>query len=301
VGAELVAEIAERPARGSLAAAVAALRPRQWTKNLLLFAGIVFAAELGDSVRWAQALAAFAAYCAASSAAYLVNDVHDRDADRRHPLKRLRPVAHGDLSIRSALLLAVALALVAFVIAALLGLRFVALLLVFAALQLAYTVRLKRIVLVDACAIAALFVDRAAAGAVAVDVPASSWLLACTGLLALFLALCKRRGELALVESRGGSARAVLGAYSLGWLDPLVSVLGLVTVGVYGAYTFSAHDAALLPATVPLVAFGVFRYVYLVRQRGAGEEPDQVLVTDRPILVAVGLWVAACAAVLATA
>jgi 4-hydroxybenzoate polyprenyltransferase len=301
VGAELLVEIAERPARRSTAAAIAALRPRQWTKNLLLFAGIVFAAEIDDPHRWVQALAAFAAYCAASSAAYLANDVHDRDADRRHPIKRLRPVARGDVSTRTALVLAVALALAAFVVAAFLGTGFVALLGVFAVLQLAYTLRLKRIVLVDACAIAALFVDRAAAGAVAVDVTVSAWLLACTGLLALFLALCKRRGELALVESRGGSARAVLGAYSLGWLDPLVTALGVATIAVYGAYTVAAHDAPLLPATVPLVAFGVFRYVYLVRRHGAGEEPDQVLVTDRPILIAVALWVAVCAAVLASA
>jgi 4-hydroxybenzoate polyprenyltransferase len=301
VGAELLVEIAERPARRSAAASIAALRPRQWTKNLLLFAGIVFAAELGDAGRWVQAPAAFVAYCAASSAAYLVNDVRDRDADRRHPIKRLRPVARGDLSIRAALVLAAGLVLAAFAIAALLGAGFVALLAAFAGLQLAYTLRLKRIVFVDACAIAALFVDRAAAGAVAVDVPVSAWLLTCTGLLALFLALCKRRGELALVESRGGSARAVLGAYALGWLDPLVTALGVATTLVYGAYTFAAHDAPLLPATVPLVAFGIFRYVYLVRRRGVGEEPDQVLVTDKPILVAVGLWVVACAAVLATA
>jgi len=300
VGAELVAEIGARRSRRTVAAAVSALRPRQWTKNLLLFAGIVFAAELGDRTRWFEAVGAFAAYCAASSAAYLVNDVHDRDADRRHPLKRLRPVARGDLAVGTALTLALVLALGSFAIGGVLGIRFVVLLAAFVLLQLAYTLRLKRIVLVDACAIAALFVDRAAAGAVAVDVPVSGWLLACTGLLALFLALCKRRGELALVESRGASARAVLGAYSLDWLDPLLTALAVVTVAVYATYTVSAHDAALLPATVLPVTFGVFRYVYLVRRRGAGEEPDHVLVSDRPILVAVALWVAACAVVLAT-
>ena len=298
MSAELVVEM-ERPARRTAAAAFSALRPGQWTKNLLLLAGIVFAAELGDSVRWAEAVAAFAAYCAASSAAYLVNDVRDRDADRIHPLKRLRPVAHGDLPARSALVLAVGLALVAFAIAAVLGPDSVALLAAFAALQIAYTLRLKHVVLVDVLAIAALFVIRAAAGAVAVDVPASAWLLVCTGLLALFLALCKRRGELALVRSRGASARAVLGAYSLRCLDLLVTIAAVSTVAVYAAYTVSAHSAPALPATVPLVAFGVFRYVYLVRRRGLGEEPDHVLVSDRPILLAVAVWVAVCALVLA--
>ena len=299
MGAELVAEIVERPARRSAASAFSALRPRQWTKNLLLFAGIVFAAELGDAVRWGEAIAAFAAYCAASSAAYLVNDLRDRAADRAHPLKRERPIARGDLAARTACVLAAALVVFSFAIAAALGAASVVLLAAFVALQAGYTLWLKRVVLADVVAIAALFVIRADAGAVAVHVPTSPWLLVCTGLLALLLALCKRRGELALVQSSAMPGRVVLRAYSLRWLDRLVALVAVATVVVYAAYTFTAHDAPALPATVPLVAFGVVRYVYLVRRRGLGEEPDHVLVTDVPILVAVALWVAACAAVLA--
>ena len=137
-----------------------------------------------------------------------------------------------------------------------------------------------------------LFVVRAAAGAVAVDVPISAWLLGCTALLALFLALGKRRGELVLVETRATPGRPVLSMYSLGALDRLVLLVATATVVVYAAYTVSAHDARALPATIPFVTFGVFRYVYLLRRRGLGEEPDQVLVSDKPILVAVALWVA---------
>ena len=299
MSAELVVEIGERPAWRPVVAALSALRPQQWTKNLLLFAGIVFAAKLGDSVRWAEAGAAFAAYCAASSAAYLVNDVRDREADRAHPLKQRRPVARGDLPVRSALVLATVLAALALGLTVALGAESLVLLGAFAALQAAYTIRLKHVVLVDVLTIASLFVTRAAAGALAVRVPISPWLLVCTGLLALFLALGKRRGELLLVESQATPGRPVLNGYSLAFVDRMVTVVAGATVVVYAAYTVSAHDSRALPATIPFVVFGLFRYVHLIRRRGLGEEPDQVLVTDLPILLAVTLWVAACAAVLA--
>jgi len=299
MSAEIVVEVVERPAWRSVVAAFSALRPQQWTKNLLLFAGIVFAAKLGDASRWVEAGAAFAAYCAASSAAYLVNDVRDREADRVHPLKQRRPVARGDLSVRTALVLAAVLAIVALVLAVALGGESVALLGAFACLQAAYSLRLKHVVLVDVAVIASLFVVRAAAGAVAVRVPISPWLLVCTGLLALFLALGKRRGELVLVESQAAPGRPVLDGYSLQSVDRMGMVVAFATVVVYSAYTVSAHDSRALPATILFVVFGLFRYVHLIRRRGLGEEPDQVLVTDKPILVAVALWVAACAAVLA--
>ncbi len=300
MSAELVAEVGERSAARSWGAALRAMRPRQWTKNLLLFAGIVFAAKLGDGERWLEAGAAFAAYCAASSAAYLLNDVRDRDADRSHPLKRRRPLASGELRVGAAYVLAAVLAAVALALGLALGVESVALLLAFAAVQAAYTLGLKHVVVADVIAIAGLFVIRAVAGAVAVHVRISPWLLVCTGLLALFLALGKRRGELVLVESHATPGRRVLRTYSLPALDRLVTVVAAATVAVYAAYTVQAHDLRALPVTVPLVAFGLGRYVYLLRQRGLGEEPDQVLVSDRPILLTVALWVIVCAAVLAT-
>ena len=280
-------------------AALQALRPKQWTKNLLLFAGIVFAAKLGDATRWAEAVAAFAAYCCASSAAYLVNDVCDREADRAHPLKHRRPIARGDLPVRRALALAGALAVAALALTALLGGVSLALLAGFVALQAAYSVWLKHHVVVDVLGIAALFVIRAAAGAAAVDVRISPWLLVCTGLLALFLALGKRRSELLRVEADSGGGRRVLDVYTRSLLDRLLATVALCAVAVYGVYTFTAHDSRALPLTIPFVAFGLGRYVYLLHRRGLGEEPDQVLLSDRPILVAVALWVTVCAAVLA--
>ena len=278
-------------------AALVSLRPRQWTKNLLLFAGIIFAAKLGDLSRWVEAVAAFAAYCAASSAAYLVNDVRDAEEDRRHPIKRLRPVASGELSVRDALVLAGALVAVAVALVAPLGLTALAVLAGFVALQLAYSLGIKHVVLVDVMAIGALFVIRAAAGADAVEVRISPWLLLCTALLALFLGLAKRRGELVLVGADEAPGRPVLDSYSLALVDQLVAVVAASAIIAYSLYTFTAHSQAMM-ITIPFVVFGVFRYLLLMHRQGAGEEPDAVLVTDVPILVTVALWAVTCAAVL---
>ncbi|HEV8688473.1 MAG TPA: UbiA prenyltransferase family protein [Gaiellaceae bacterium] len=285
------AQVVALPARRSRAQALlAALRPAQWSKNLLVFAGIVFAAQLGDARRWLWALTAFVAYCAASSAAYLVNDVRDADNDRRHPIKRGRSVARGEVSAYTALLLAAGLAVAALLLVVPLGWATVGLLAAFLALQAAYTLSLKRLALLDVFAIGALFVIRAAAGAEAVEVRISPWLLVCTALLALFLALAKRRGELA-------AGVQVPDGYSLALVDQLVAVVAASTVIAYSLYTFTAHSTAMM-ATIPFVLYGIFRYLLLVHRDDLGEEPEQVLLTDRPILVTVALWAATSAAIL---
>jgi len=278
---------------------LAAARPRQWTKNLLLFAGLVFAAKLGDFGRWAEAVAIFLAYCAASSAAYLVNDVRDAEADRSHPSKRLRPVASGALAPRRALAIAGALAGVALTIAAAIGLWTVIFLLGFLALQAAYTLGLKHVALVDVLTIAGLFVIRAAAGAEAVDVRISPWLLVCTALLALFLALGKRRGELVLVDAEVTPGRRVLRGYSLALVDRLVTLVAVATVIAYSLYTLTARDSKALMVTIPFVVFGLFRYRLLLRRSAVGEEPEHVLLNDVPIIVTVAAWAATCALLLA--
>jgi 4-hydroxybenzoate polyprenyltransferase len=320
-----------RVQRSRAHALLVALRPRQWSKNLLLFAGIVFAAQIGDATRWVEALAAFAAYCAASSAAYLTNDVVDAPRDRRHPVKQFRPLAARELTDRLALGLAAALAVGALAVAALLGpwsLLFMAGVL---ALQAAYSVRLKHVVLIDVLAIAGLFVVRAAAGAAAVEVRISPWLLLCTALLALFLALAKRRGELVLVGgeatparhgvpreegdrgNRGGSpdgaggalhrrlsgqmSRPVLEGYSLALADQLIAVVAAATISAYSLYTLTVHTDAMV-ATVPFVLFGLFRYLLLVHRRDLGEEPEELLLRDRPLLAAVAAWATVAATIL---
>lgn len=291
------AAVLELPRRRSpAAAALVAMRPRQWTKNLLLFAGIIFAAKLGDPARWLAAVTAFVAYCAASSAAYLVNDVRDAESDRLHPVKRSRPIARGELSPQVALALAGALALAAVVLAGMLGPMSLACLAAFVGLQAAYSLGLKAFELVDVLAIAGLFVLRASAGAIAVDVRISEWLLLCTFLLALFVALGKRRAELGL---DGVRARPALDGYSVALVDQLLGIVAAATIAAYTGYALAAHDTRWLVATVPLVVYGLFRYLLLLHRRGLGEEPETLLVEDLPLLVTVAVWAAACAVILA--
>jgi 4-hydroxybenzoate polyprenyltransferase len=285
--------------RSPLRAAFVSLRPRQWTKNLLLFAGIIFAAKLGDLNRWVEALAAFAAYCAASSASYLVNDVGDASHDRAHPSKCLRPIARGELSPRLAEALAAALVVGAMLLVAPLGLPSILFLSSFFVLQAAYTLSLKHAVLLDVMTIGGLFVVRAAAGAAAVHVRISPWLLLCTALLALFLALAKRRGELVLVGAEATPGRPVLEGYSLALVDQLVTVVAASTVISYCLYTFTARGSKAMMITIPFVLFGVFRYLLLMHRRDLGEEPEEILLRDLPILLCIAAWSASAAVILA--
>jgi 4-hydroxybenzoate polyprenyltransferase len=271
-------------------------RPHQWTKNLLLFGGLVFAAKLGDAARWVDALAIFASFCAASGAAYLLNDTLDAERDRAHPTKRFRPIAARELSPRTAIGTSIALALTAIALAATTTLTATGIALGFLLLQVGYSTRLKHVVLLDVVAIATLFVARAAAGALALGIALSPWLILCTGLLALFLALAKRRGELVA----GGEARPVLGAdgYSLPLVDQLITISAAATIGAYGLYTFSAQQPAMM-VTIPFVVYGLFRYLLLVHRADVGEEPERILVSDRPVLVTVAAWAATAAIVVA--
>jgi 4-hydroxybenzoate polyprenyltransferase len=292
-------ELVQLPRRRSpVRAALVAMRPRQWSKNLLVFAGLVFAAKLGEPLRWLEACVCFVAYCAISSAAYLANDVRDRNDDRLHPLKRSRPIARSELSPRAALILAGALAVLAPLLVAPLNIASVLLVLAFAALQAGYTLRLKHVVLLDVLTISALFVVRAAAGAEAVEVRISPWLLLCTALLALFLALAKRRGELVLVGAGRTPGRPVLDGYSLELVDQLTGIVASGTVIAYAIYTVTAGHSRALLATVPFVVFGVFRYLLLMHRYDIGEEPEQVLLKDVPILLAVAGWIVTAAAIL---
>ena len=277
---------------------VSALRVRQWAKNLLLFAGLLFAVRLGDWTNWLEAGAAFAAFCLPSSAAYLVNDVCDADRDRAHPVKRLRPVARGALSPRLALGASGSLFAVAAGIGLTVGFPFVLFLAGFVLLQLAYSLALKHILVLDVVVIAGLFVLRAAAGAATIHVRISPWLLLCTALLALFLALAKRRGELLLVRIGETPGRRVLAGYSLPVVEQLLALVAAATVVAYSVYTFTARDSLEMTVTIPLVLFAVLRYLLLVHRDGVGEQPERVLLTDRPILVSAALWACSSALIL---
>ena len=284
----------------SAAAALRGVRPRQWTKNALLFAGLLFAGRAADTTAWFEAGVAFVAYCLLSSAAYLLNDVRDRADDRLHPVKRKRPVASGALPVRSALILATALATAGVGLAGSLGPRSLMLAAGFATLQCAYSCALKRIPFVDVVTIAALFVVRASAGAAAVHVRVSIWLVACTALLALFLGFAKRRAELLLVESGKARGRQVLARYSVAATKRLVWISATAAVLAYAIYAATARPSPEMLLTAPFVAGGVTRYLYLVRSRDLGEEPETVLLNDIPIIVFVSLWALTAGVLLAT-
>lgn len=274
-------------------ALVAALRPLQWTKNGLIFIALAFSLKLSEPAVVAEALVAFVCFCALSSAGYILNDFLDVQADRRHPTKRFRPIAAGTVPIGLAVVLAVVLA-TSGVLGALwlrpqLGVVAVGYLL----LTASYTTWLKHMVLLDVFGIAAGFVLRAAAGAVAINVPMSPWLYVATLLGALLIALGKRRGELqALGESAGGHRRN-LEAYSLEFIDQLILIISGAAVMTYALYTFSAESLPKnhsMMLTIPVVLYGLFRYLFLIRAPGVGAAPEELLFGDRPLLVTAMLW-----------
>jgi 4-hydroxybenzoate polyprenyltransferase len=276
-------------------ALLASLRPHQWTKNLLVFAGLIFGERLLDPTAVRRSVSAFAIFCALSSAVYLLNDLADRESDQRHPLKRHRPIASGALSVRSAFLAALLLAIGALFPAFLVGTAFGAVALTYFVLQGLYTGPLKRVVIIDVLTIAAGFVLRAVAGAVAIAVPISHWLLVVTVLLALFLALSKRRHELTLLAEGATEHRRILGEYSPYLLDQMISVVTASTLVAYAFYTISPETTSkfntdLLGLTLPFPLYGIFRYLYLVHRKELGGSPSELLLTDRPLLVCVALW-----------
>jgi len=298
VGPQIERRSRRRQRRGAV---VRALRSKQWTKNLIVFVGAVFGLRLTDPAVMFTALAAFAAFCCLSSAGYLVNDVLDAEADRQHPIKRGRAVASRAISARFAVGLALALVGLGLLVAATIGPAFIAVAAAYMGLSVLYSLLLKHLVLVDLFAIAAGFVLRVVAGSIAVGVRVSPWLYVCTILMALFLGLAKRRQELAMLEGAAGGHRRNLSEYTVDLVDQLTNIVTSATIMAYSLYTFSApnvprNDAMM--TTIPLVLYGVFRYLYLVRVKGLGGSPEDVLLGDRPLLGAAAAWVALSATVL---
>lgn len=276
------------------------LRPGQWTKNLLVFAGLLFAKRLFDPRAIADATAAFTIFCALSGAVYLINDIADRDVDRRHPIKARRPIASGALPVAAAASSAVVLIVGGLAGAFFINVNFGLVVAGYLALQVLYSIKLKHLVILDVLAIAIGFVLRAVGGAFAITVEISHWLLICTILLALFIALAKRRHELVLLADGATSHRPILVEYSSYLLDQMIAVVTASTLVAYIFYTISPETqekfgTALLELTIPFPIYGIFRYLYLVHRRDGGGSPAELLLTDRPLLACVALWAASVA------
>ena len=280
-----------------LEAIVVSMRPRQWVKNLFVFAGLVFSQRLFTGAAW-TAVAAFAIFCALSGAIYLFNDVADRERDRLDPRKRMRPIAAGRLPPGVAVAAAVMLVVAGLGLGAWLARPFLITGLAYVVLLVAYSVWLKHVVIVDVLVVAGGFVLRAVAGAVVIDVEMSGWLLICTILLALFLALGKRRYEYLALERDAARHRPILAEYSPALLDQMIAVVTASTVTAYALYTMSPETVAkfrthLLPATLPFVLYGIFRYLYLLYRRELGGNPSELLLNDRALLFNTLGWICA--------
>jgi 4-hydroxybenzoate polyprenyltransferase len=283
------------PGRSLALALLLSLRPAQWTKNLLVFAGLLFGRRLFDLAAVVAAVSAFVVFCALSGVVYLVNDIADRDSDRRHPLKAQRAIASGALPVSIAAAAALVLGGIGLAGAYAIRPAFALVAAGYLALQITYSFPLKHIVIIDVLTIAIGFVLRAIGGAVAVDVEIGHWLLVCTILLALFIALAKRRHEIVLLAGEASGHRKILGEYTPYLLDQMIGVVTASTLVSYIFYTISPETqakfgTAWLGLTIPFPLYGIFRYLYLVHQREGGGSPADLLLTDWPLLACVALW-----------
>lgn len=284
------------------------LRPRQWTKNLVLFAGLVFSKSAADPALSLRSVLGFICFCLASGAVYIVNDLTDKEKDKLHPVKRNRPIASGRLSPGAAVGWALFLVAVTTVLAFYLGTSFFAVFVIFLALNFSYSFKLKQIMALDVLSIAVGFVLRAIAGVEVLvgaepGIELSPWLLVCTLFLALFLSLGKRRAELAELDQDAERHRESLANYSMVLLNQMIAMVSAATVIAYSIYTISPgtvqkfHTEKLV-YTIPFVVYGLWRYLYLIFERRSGGNPSEVLLTDAPLLINVLAWVLVSAGIL---
>jgi len=280
-----------------------AMRPRQWTKNAFIFAALVFDHQLFNLNALTRTSIAFLLFCLLASSVYLINDILDRESDRIHPVKMNRPIASGKLPVDVALTVGILLLVFSLAGAFFLSSAFFIISIVYFVLNLFYSKWLKHIPLIDVLVIASCFVLRVAAGVSVIEVQRfSPWLYVVTTLLALYLGFGKRRAELAvLVNGSPDSHRKVLSGYSIAFIDQLITIVSATTIIAYSLYTFSAPNLSenySMMLTIPFVLYGIFRYLYLINKHNAGGEPEEILLTDRPIQLTVLLWGVAVMAII---
>lgn len=272
------------------------LRPKQWTKNLFVFAPLVFSVKLFDFHSFIMATEAFISFCLVSGALYTFNDLCDLDEDRLHPLKKNRPLASGRLKKSTAIVTLVLAGVAGLLLALLINLDFLLIIIAYVTLQLLYSSWLKHKVIIDIFAVATGFFLRVIGGAVAIKVAISSWLLICTILLALFLSMTKRRHEYFVLVDKAANHRPSLKEYSPYLLDQMISVVTASTLIAYCLYTISEETVAKfgtrnLVFTTPFVLYGIFRYLYLVHQKNQGGTPEEMVLRDKPLLINIILWI----------
>jgi 4-hydroxybenzoate polyprenyltransferase len=274
---------------------VMAMRIRQWVKNLFIFAGIFFAGKLFHFELLLEICIGFVLFGLAASSIYIFNDIHDLEHDKAHPVKRNRPLAAGLISIHSAYIVAIFSALIALIGAFALDVRFFGIVLAYLVINIAYTMKIKELVILDVMCIASGFVLRVLAGTLLSDASPSEWIIVCTITLSLFLGFSKRRQELALTGSKATNQRRVLDNYSIGFLDQMISVATASTVIAYALYSVSPQtvyrlNTRNLAFTIPFVLYGIYRYLFLMHQKKSGEDPTTEMFTDLPLIINGILW-----------
>ncbi|MCA9062840.1 MAG: decaprenyl-phosphate phosphoribosyltransferase [Planctomycetaceae bacterium] len=282
--------------RGAVHGGIRSLRPHQWLKNSLLFGGLIFSGHLTEPAAIVMAMSAFGVFCLAASAVYLLNDLMDRHTDRLHPVKRYRPIASGQFPAASAAIVCLLMFAAALAGGFVIGISFGGIVCLYIAQNLAYTMGLKRVAILDIMIIANGFILRAVAGAFAVSTTASPWLVICAQMLALFVACGKRRHELALLKEHASSHRSNLTEYSTSLLDLMMAITGSAGMMTYVLYTLSPwvcvrYGSYAMALTIPMVLYGIFRFLFLVHHRGRGGEPSLLFVSDRGLLISGFLWV----------
>lgn len=287
----------------ALAELFKSIRPQQWLKNFFIFAPLIFSENIFNRSMFLQALLAFAVFCLLSGALYILNDLKDLEEDKLHPIKSKRPLASGELKRRQAIAAFVILSFISLLLASVVNEEFLWVCLVYFFLQIAYSFALKHVVILDVFIVASGFFLRVIAGAVAIQVQISPWLLICTTLLALFLALSKRRHEIILLDEDAINHRPILKEYSPYLLDQMISVVTASTVIAYCLYTISGETIEKfgtnkLILTVPFVLYGIFRYLYLIHQKAEGGTPETLILKDHPLLLDIFLWVVSAALII---
>ncbi len=277
-------------------AVLRSMRPAQWTKNLFVFAALIFAQKFFSRPLLIKTVAAFVVFCVISGALYILNDLRDRNEDRAHPKKSQRPIARGDLAPAEAMLVFALLSLSGLAFAFFLHPHFLAAAAFYYLLQVAYSLKLKKVVILDIFVIASGFVVRVVAGGLVIEVPISSWLLICTTLLALLLAMGKRRHELVLLENKAIDHRPILKEYSAYLLDQMIAVVTASTLIAYCLYTISPETVQKFGTehliwTAGFVLYGIFRYLYLVHLKGQGGSPEELIIKDKPLLLDILFWI----------
>lgn len=272
------------------------MRPQQWIKNFFIFAALIFSQNFLNLPLLLKTVVGFVAFCILSSSLYILNDLQDFEEDRHHPLKSRRPIASGRLKRSTAIAAFVILSLFGFLISFILNFYFFVAALIYYLIQVAYSIRLKHVVILDVFIIAAGFLIRVVAGGLVIEVEISRWLLICTALLALFLSMSKRRHELCLLEEKAINHRSILKEYNPYLLDQMIGVVTASIVVAYSLYTVSEETVVKfgttnLIFTGPFVLYGIFRYLYLVHQRAEGGSPEILIIKDKPLLIDIFLWI----------